>query len=233
MTRLTLTTVLLWDIDGTLLTTGRAGVFALEEAAARLIGHPVDLQEMHTSGLTDAQIAERILHDHHVEATGERVAEFLEVYATALPGALPRREGRVLDGVTAILEDLAGEPQVLSLLLTGNVAIGARAKLAHYALDGWLTAGAFCEGPGERVEIARRALAMVGERLGRHPELERLFVIGDTPHDVTCGQAIGARTIAVASGAHSFEDLSATGAWRVLESLPNPEGFRALTGIGT
>jgi len=226
-------TVLLWDIDGTLLTTGRAGVFALEAAAERLVGRPVDLQEMHTSGLTDAQIARLIIEGAGLEPTHEHVAAFLAAYADALPAALPRRQGRVLDGVVAILEDLAEEPTVLSLLLTGNVAAGAKAKLTHYGLDAWLADGAFCEGPGERVEIARRALARATERLGREPRPERTFVVGDTPHDVSCGRAIGVRTIAVASGAHSVEELEATGPWKVVPALPDPPGFRALIGAGS
>lgn len=224
--------VLLWDIDGTLLTTGRAGVFALEEAAAEALGRPADLQEMHTSGLTDAQIAVRILVEHHVEPTPERVGTFLERYATALPQALPRRQGRVLAGVRAILEDLADEPGVLNLLLTGNVEAGARAKLSHYGLDGWLEAGAFCDGPGERADIARRAVEVATRRLGDAPSPDRTYVIGDTPHDVGCGQAIGARTIAVASGVHDIAQLRACDPWHVLEELPTPEAFRQLVGVG-
>jgi phosphoglycolate phosphatase-like HAD superfamily hydrolase len=59
-----------------------------------------------------------------------------------------------------------------------------------------------------------------------------VYVIGDTPHDVRCGHAVGARTIAVASGAHSTHELADAGAWRVLERLPEPAAFRALVGVG-
>lgn len=226
-----MTTVLLWDIDGTLLTTGRAGVFALEQAAEALCGRPVDLQDMHTAGMTDAAIAGAILADCGVDPTPEHVARFLSIYGAALPAHLPRRQGAVLDGVAAILDDLAGEPGVLSLLLTGNVAAGAAAKLAHYGLDGWLSDGAFCEGLGPRADIARRALALAAERLDAAPDPERVFVIGDTPADIACGREVGVRTIGVASGAYDVGALEAAGAWHALPFLPEPAAFRLLLSL--
>src|SRR5882724_4663894 len=93
--------VLLWDLDGTLLSTARAGVFALEEAAEAVLGTEVDLQDMHTSGLTDAQIAELIL-DGRGHDPGD-MDRFLELYGAALPRHLPRRQGRVMPGVRAVL----------------------------------------------------------------------------------------------------------------------------------
>ncbi len=220
-----MTVVLLWDIDGTLLTTGRAGVFALEHAAREVCGDDVSLQEMHTAGLTDGEIAARIIGDSG--AAPELVEHFLEVYAAALPDALHRRRGQVMDGVTAILDDLRDEPAVLSLLLTGNVEAGARAKLAHYGLDGSFEAGAFCRGSERRADIARRAVALAADRF----DPQRTFVIGDTPADVACGEAVGVRTIAVASGVYSVEELADAGAWRTLPALPAPADFRRLVGL--
>lgn len=212
--------VLFWDIDGTLLTTGRAGIFALEAAASAIRGEPVDLQDMRTAGLTDAQIAERIVGEAEVEP-------FLTIYASELPAALPRRTGAVLPNVAAILADLAGDPEVESLLLTGNVRGGARAKLRHYGLDRWLTDGAFCEGPGPRDDIARRAYELVRERAGG----DQCYVIGDTPHDIRCGHAIGARTIAVATGGYTLEELETWEPTAALEALPDPAAFRRLVGL--
>jgi phosphoglycolate phosphatase-like HAD superfamily hydrolase len=223
--------VLLWDLDGTLLSTARAGVFALEEAAEAVLGTEVDLQDMHTSGLTDAQIAELIL-DGRGHDPGD-MDRFLELYGAALPRHLPRRQGRVMPGVRAVLEDLLGEDLVLSLLLTGNIRAGAQAKLRHYGLADLIIDGAFCRGPGERTVIARAALEEAERRIGAAPDPERTFVIGDTPRDVDCARALGLRSIAVATGEYGVDELQRSGAWRALEQLPEPTEFRTLVGLPT
>ena len=100
-----------------------------------------------------------------------------------------------------------------------------RAKLAHYGLDGFFReGGAFCVGPGERAEIARRALPLANGA-------ERVYVIGDTPADVECGKVIEARTVAVATGSYSLEQLEATEPWAAVERLPEPADFRALLDL--
>jgi phosphoglycolate phosphatase-like HAD superfamily hydrolase len=220
------TTVLFWDLDGTLLTTGRAGIFAFEEALAEATGIEADLQELFTSGLTDAEIAAVILEGANVEHAPERVDAVLRAYEQRLPVCLPRRQGRVLPNVREVLEDLDGRDDVRSYLLTGNTPAGARAKLAHYGLDRFFPngAGAFCLGPGARVEIAKRALPLA-ERADAY------YVIGDTPADIACGNAIGARTIAVASGSHTADELAAHEPWVLLEQIPAPAEFRALLGL--
>lgn len=221
--------VLFWDLDGTLLTTARAGVFALEEAAAAVLGREVDLQEMHTSGLTDAQIAELIL-DGHPDAASS-IERFLDAYGAALPRHLPRRQGRVLPGVRELFEDLTGDERVLSLLLTGNIRAGAQAKLEHYGLADVIADGAFCEGPGERALIACAALEEAERRIGAAPDRRRTFVIGDTPRDVECARALGLRSIAVATGAYEVDELVRAGASLVYERLPEPPEFRRLLGL--
>jgi phosphoglycolate phosphatase len=222
-------TLLLWDLDGTLLTTGRAGVFALEEAAGEVLGFEVDLQDMHTSGLTDAQIAKLVLAEHGGDES--QVDRLLELYGAALPQSLYRRQGKVMPGVRQVFEDLAGDDQVLSLLLTGNTEAGALAKLRHYGLDAVIREGAFCERLGERVEIARVALELATERAGVAPDVSRTFVIGDTPRDVECAQALGAGSIGVATGQYDVDELVAAGAWRAVERLPEPDAFRKLVGL--
>jgi phosphoglycolate phosphatase-like HAD superfamily hydrolase len=218
------TVVLLWDVDGTLLTTARAGVYALEEAAAEVLGVEVDLQGLATAGLTDAEVAALVLRTGGGSGDEPTVRAFLASYERRLPAALHRRKGRVLPGVRAVLDDLAGRDDVLSLLLTGNTPAGAAAKLGHYGLDGYFPDGAFCVGPGPREEIARRALALANGA-------STVYVIGDTPYDVRAGRAVGARTVAVASGSYSAAELRAEEPWTVLERLPEPPRFRALLGI--
>lgn len=221
-----MTLVLFWDLDGTLLTTARAGIHAWEEAAAAVVGRPVDFSTLHTAGYTDVEIAARILEAFDLDARcPELVLDLVRRYEAALPGCLGRRQGRVLPGAREILEAVKGRPDVLSMLLTGNTAAGARAKLRHYGLDGLFVHGAFADGCPDRRSIARNALAMAGRILGAEPDARRMFVIGDTPRDVECAHEIGARAVAVASGSYSLEELGRCGAWWVLPELPPPGVF--------
>lgn len=215
--------VLFWDLDGTLLLTGRAGLYAFEEALLEVTGVEASLQDLPTAGLTDAGVARLVLEHVGVEATSERIDDVLRAYERRLPASLPRRQGQVLDGVREALEAFRNDPEVRSYLLTGNTPAGARAKLTYYGLDeffpGWQ--GAFCTDHGTRNELAQRALPLA-------EGADAVYVIGDTPADVECGKAIGARTIAVASGWHPREELEASGAWLVLDRIPPPDEFREL-----
>jgi phosphoglycolate phosphatase len=221
--------VLFWDIDGTLLTTGRAGVFAWNDSARELTGREFDLSALRTAGMTDYQIAAKTLDLLGVEKTQSNVDRLLRRYEELLPSALPRRQGRVLDNVREILEHLqAGRPDVRSYLLTGNTRAGARAKLAYYDLVEFFPDGAFAEDTGERAAIASRALELA--RQAGPVGDETIFVIGDTPHDIECAKAIGAKTIAVATGGYSVEELKPHKPWRLFETLPGPDEFVDLIG---
>jgi phosphoglycolate phosphatase-like HAD superfamily hydrolase len=120
------------------------------------------------------------------------------------------------------------------MLLTGNIAGGAEAKLRHYGLwDFFGAGGAFSVEGCDRPAIARRARELAAEHGGEVPPGERMVVIGDTPHDVRCGKAIGARTVAVASGpVYGIEQLRACGPWLALAELPAPGSFQSSLGLG-
>jgi phosphoglycolate phosphatase len=219
--------VLFWDIDGTLLTTARAGVYSLEDALERVSGVRTSLQEATTAGLTDSAIAEHALRSVGHPADEATVQEFLRVHGDQLSGYLPRRQGHVMPGVLEVLDDLGARDDVVNMLLTGNIEAGARAKLAYYGLDRFFEAGgAFCIGAGKRVEIAHRALALANGAA-------RSYVIGDTPHDIAAGKAIGSRTIAVATGSYTAKELAEQDPWTVVERIPEPPAFRELVGIGS
>jgi phosphoglycolate phosphatase len=217
------TLYLFWDIDGTLLTTARAGVFALEEAAAEVLGERIDMSQMRTAGLTDVEIARQLCRSSGRDDS-ETVAEFLRAYERLLPERLHWRQGRVLPNVRENLEALSARDDLVNLLLTGNIPGGAEAKLRHYGLWEFFGAGgAFSVEGLDRPGIARRARELAAEHGGEVPAGERMVVIGDTPHDVACGKAIGARTIAVASGpAYSLTELQACDPWLALGELPEP-----------
>ena len=223
---MTLRAALFWDIDLTLLTTARAGIFALEDAVGEVCGIATALQDLRTAGMTDWAVAGLVLEAAGQEATPERREQLLRAYEQRLPESLHRRRGAVLPNVREVLEDLAARDEVRSFLLTGNTAAGARAKLCHYGLDRFFPdgAGAFCIGAEPRADIARRASVLADGA-------DALHVIGDSPADVACGKAIGARTIAVASGTHTEAELAVEEPWAVLERIPPPDEFRALIGL--
>ena len=216
--------VVFWDIDGTLLTTGRAGMFAWEDSLRELVRNEFDLTDFRTAGLTDYQIAQRTLEIVGADTSPATIERFLRRYEELLPASLPRRQGRVLDNVREILEHLRAErPEVRSYLLTGNTRAGARAKLSYYGLDEFFADGAFAEDLGARSTIASRALELA-RRAGPVDD-ETIFVVGDTPHDIECANAIGAKTIAVATGGYSVDELRPHHPWRLFEILPPPEEF--------
>lgn len=227
----TVEAVLCWDIDGTLLTTARAGVFALEEAARELLGRSPDFSSLRTAGLTDAQVAALAIRACDGHDSQSNVAAFLRSYERHLPERLHLRRGAVLPGVLDALRHLSTREDVASLLLTGNTEAGARAKLSHYGLSDYFEGGAFCVDSGDRASIARRAHRLARERFGHDLPDDRIFVIGDTPYDVECGKTIGARTMAIASGPVNYEELRACEPWLLLEAMPPPEELVELLGL--
>lgn len=225
-----MSTVLLWDIDGTLLTTARAGIIALERALGDVTGKRIDLANLVSSGLTEHEVAQAVFATARVEHDTRLVELLLRAYERHLPDALPLRRGHVLPGVREVLEQLAARADVHNLLLTGNTPAGARAKLSHYGLLEFFDGGAYCVGPDPRSDIARRAVTLAEERLGGKVDPGRLFVIGDTPHDIEAGRSIGARTVAIASGTVPRAELAAHGPWALLERV-DPPSFLRLVGL--
>src|SRR5207247_5800317 len=142
--------VLFWDIDGTLLSTARAGVFAFEEAAREVCGTETDLAALRTAGLTDSEVAALAIESCGRAPSPDLVSSFLRAYERHLPERLHWRKGGVLGGVEEILDDLEVRPEVVCLLLTGHNAAGAHAKLTHYGLAPHYAAGAFCDGVDAR-----------------------------------------------------------------------------------
>jgi phosphoglycolate phosphatase len=177
-----------------------------------------------SAGLTDHKIGVKTFEVLGLEWTPELVDRLVRRYEELLPGSLPRVKGRVLENVREILEHLRRErPDVRSYLLTGNTRAGAKAKLTYYGLQEFFPDGAFCEDTSERASIARRALSLA--RTAGHVEADAVVVIGDTPHDVECATAIGVKTIAVATGGYSVEELEQHSPWRVFPALPAPAEF--------
>jgi phosphoglycolate phosphatase-like HAD superfamily hydrolase len=202
---------------------------AWEAAVKAVTGYHFQLSSIRVPGLTDFQIAVRTFEMLSIDADDEMMRRLVRLYEEGLPAALPLKQGRVLTNVREILEHLDGRDDVRSYLLTGNTRGGAKAKLAHYDLFKYFPDGAFAEDTRDRATIAMRALELA--RSSGPIAEARLFVIGDTPHDIRCANAIGARTIAVATGGYTAQELEEHGPWRVIEELPPPREFLAMIGV--
>src|SRR6478672_10517669 len=126
--------LLLWDIDGTLINSGAAGVHALIRATIERFGGDGDLTGVEIAGRTDTGIAHQILEKYGQPVTEDNVKALLDAYVRLLPEELPRRNGRVLPGIRELLESASGRPDIALGLLTGNLERGAKLKLGHYNL---------------------------------------------------------------------------------------------------
>lgn len=200
--------LLLFDIDGTLIHSGGAGVQALKSAFKERFGADDDLNDIEIAGMTDSGIVVSILNKHKIAATNENVSAFLDSYVHFLSLELPRRKGNLLPGVLKLLEKLKSRRHVVLALLTGNVSRGARLKLEHYGVWHFFAFGAFADDHRDRNQLGRVARARAKEKHGREFAASEIDVIGDTPRDIACGKALGARTVAVATGRWSREELA-------------------------
>jgi phosphoglycolate phosphatase-like HAD superfamily hydrolase len=203
--------LLLWDIDGTLISTGAAGHRAIALATAERFGGSGDLEGVEIAGRTDISIAHQILAKYGEPLTEENMKSFLDLYLELLADELPRSQGRVMPGVLELLQRAEDRPDTILGLLTGNLRRGAQLKLEHYRLWNFFALGAFADDHHDRNELGAFALTRVQERCGGEFPPGQVDVIGDTGHDITCGKAFGARTIAIATGSWPRERLAAYG----------------------
>jgi phosphoglycolate phosphatase-like HAD superfamily hydrolase len=200
--------LLLFDIDGTLIHSGGAGVHALKLALTERFGIADDLRDIEIAGMTDSGIVISILKKHRVPVTNDNISAFLDSYVHFLSLELPRRGGELLPGVLELLERLKSRPHLVLALLTGNVSRGAQLKLEHYGVWHFFEFGAFADDHQDRNRLGRFARARALEKHGREFSAAEIDVIGDTPRDIACGKAFGARTIAVATGRWTREQLA-------------------------
>ena len=217
--------LLLFDIDGTLIHSGGAGVHALKSALTERFGITDDLHDIEIAGMTDSGIVVSILNKHKIPATNENVSAFLDSYVHFLSLELPRRVGKLLPGVLELLEKLKSRPHLVLALLTGNVSRGAQLKLEHYGVWHFFEFGAFADDHHDRNRLGTVARARANEKHGRQFSASEIDVIGDTPRDIACGKAFGARTIAVATGTWSRDKLAKYQPDFLIDDLSDVEGI--------
>jgi phosphoglycolate phosphatase len=200
--------LLLFDVDGTLIHSGGAGVHALRRTLTERFGVDDDLEDIEIAGMTDSGIVISVLKKHKIPVTNENLSAYLDGYAHHLSLELPRRKGKLLPGILELLEKLRARPNVVLALLTGNISRGAQLKLEHYGVWLFFEFGAFADDHHDRNQLGPFARSRAKEKHGREFSPEDIDVIGDTPHDIACGKAFGARTIAVATGTWSRDELA-------------------------
>lgn len=208
--------VVLFDIDGTLLLSDGAGRESMEAALTETFG-TAGPREYRYGGKTDRLIVRETMRlegfsDAEIDARMDLV---IERYLSGLRELLGKasHRARALPGVAALLDAVEARDDLLLGLLTGNVVEGAKLKLGAVALEfPRFRVGAFGSDHEDRPQLPPIARERASTLLGRDVPGEQLVIIGDTPHDVTCGQPIGARAIAVATGGFAAEELAAHGA---------------------
>jgi phosphoglycolate phosphatase len=221
--------ILLFDIDGTLIRSGGAGKDALESALAEVFGLEDVRDGVPYSGRTDTAIARELLAVHGIEPSEANLLRLKEAYLERLPQSLRAFEGIVLPGVVDLLNRLRGGRAAVGLL-TGNIRRGAEHKLRHFGIWEHFGFGGFGDDTSNRDDVARAALRETERHLKRQVNPRDVWVIGDTPLDVQCARAIGARAVAVCTGWHCLDELHACGPDWVLNDLSDTAALLAKWG---
>ena len=197
--------LLLWDIDGTLVSSGGAGEESLRQALLNNFGIIDDLGDIEIAGRTDTSIARDICQKHQTHNLSPTA--LLEAYLEHLPIILPKKNGKECAGVRKVLEWSHQHPEVHNALLTGNLKKGADLKLGYYQLNGYFEFGAFGDDSMNRDELGPIAMERAKKHLKKDFQLSYTWVIGDTPRDIQCARALGCKVLAVATGRFSVEEL--------------------------
>lgn len=178
------------------------------------------------AGRTDVAIFQEICLRHPGTKMSPEV--LLRAYLDELPVWLPKRQGEVFPGVRELLEWAHRHSEVHNVLLTGNMKEGAYHKLRHYGLADYFEFGAFSDDSSVRNDLGPIALGRARECLKKDFRLDQTWVIGDTPFDVACARSLGCKVLAVATGEHSVEQLSACKPDAVLSKLADLDEVKAL-----
>ncbi|MGC6565678.1 MAG: HAD family hydrolase [Akkermansiaceae bacterium] len=214
--------LILFDIDGTLIDAGGAGLMAIQQAAVEVFGNegpPLDL-----AGSTDSGIVRGFFEHFGREFDEDTEEAFYRSYLPRMEKNLhsPCFGGHVLPGVKELIASFEEEGHVLGLL-TGNIERGAMIKVAHYGFENCFEFGSYGDDHWDRNKLGPIALERAFHHTGREFASSEVVVIGDTPKDVACAKAFGARSVAVATGSFDEEKLVESGADTV---VPNLVGFQ-------
>lgn len=202
--------LVLFDIDGTLVHTGGAGIKAFAKVFATEFGAHNGVEKMKFAGRTDVSLVREFFGLHNIPASSDNFERFFDRYVYWLDHILARSQSAECPGVRELITELEvlHEPPLLGLL-TGNIRLGAEIKLRHFDLWDHFETGGFADDDEDRNKIAAAARLRGSRLLGRELHGEEIVVIGDTPLDIRCGRAIGAKVLAVATGGARLPELEA------------------------
>jgi phosphoglycolate phosphatase-like HAD superfamily hydrolase len=210
----------LFDVDGTLISSGGAGAASWRLAFEDLYGIPADIGKYTDAGMTEPEVA-RLTFENVIGHTPTR--KELAVVMSRRLGYLPRtvaesKDFRILPGVRETLDRLHDEGYLLGIT-TGGIEAAAHIKLARAKLCHYFCFGGYGSDSSDRTDLTRKALARAGTLLGEPLDPSEALVVGDTPHDIEAGHGAGTLAAGVATGHYTQDDLRAAGADYVLASL--------------
>jgi len=228
--------LLLFDIDGTILSTNGAAKRGFHRALLEVFGTAGPIATHPFDGKTDPQIARELLSAAGLSdaAIDAGMDDLWRVYLRELAAELaqPNHQTTVLPGVREVLDAL--EPyrsSVLIGLLTGNIERGAELKLGSVGLADRFVMGAYGSDHERRDQLPAFAVERARALTGRSFTGSEIVIVGDTPYDITCGQSLGVRAVGVATGRYAEAELNAAGAWRVFPDLSDtPAVLETLLG---
>lgn len=219
-------TVLLFDIDGTLIRCGGAGGRALEAALQLEFGVP-KVQSVALHGRTDFGIMNELLVLHGLTANEQNRKQLMQRYFSLLPDHL--RCSQVdngacrLPGVVELLDSLSELDGLVTGLMTGNMRASAKIKLGHFQLWHYFRIGIYGDQVDHRPKMAAAATQTLATECGMSAADHRVIVIGDTPLDIQLAQAMGVRCLAVCTGGYTADELLKCGADLVVDDLSATE----------
>jgi phosphoglycolate phosphatase len=210
----------LFDIDGTLITTGGAGAVAWRRAFEELHGTPLDIREVTESGMTDPEVGRVALRNIlGRDPDGRELATAMAHYLRHLSTAIDESDGyRVMPGIEELLERLVDQGHLLGLT-TGNVEAAAHIKLTRGGLNRFFSFGGYGSDSNERAELTRCALKRGRFVSGGVLTEGASISVGDTPRDVAAGHGAGIEVVGVATGNFTVDQLRTAGADYALETV--------------
>jgi phosphoglycolate phosphatase len=210
----------LFDIDGTLITTGGAGAVAWRHAFEELHGTPLDIRKVTESGMTDPEVGRVALRNIlGRDPDGRELATAMAHYLRHLSASIDASDGyKVMPGIEELLERLVDDGHLLGLT-TGNIEAAAHIKLARAGLNRFFSFGGYGSDSNERVELTRRALERAKFVSGNTLTESACISVGDTPRDIAAGHGAGIQVVGVATGNFTVADLRAAGADHAISTV--------------
>ena len=219
---------LLFDIDGTLLRSGNAGMKAVHETLVEMFGE-VPESKVAVHGRTDHGIMTDVFDTLEKDYQHYR-GEFDQLYWNKLPRVLGKSGGNLLPGVVELLEVLAAAPDVALGILTGNARVPADIKLKHFGIERYFSFGGYGDNHSNRNQVAAEAVEAARSQLQESFNADRVWVIGDTVNDITCARSVGAKVIAVETGGSTHDELVLAAPDAIFADLSNVNDFLAVVG---